>query len=88
MLALCHLFSSPSLKHTWTEALELTATAMGHGMTFVHKLRQWVIEFGWQGMTYKALPLTQHGQFNTCHLFDRDLLRKIQEYLLQLCNTM
>lgn len=27
MLAMCHLFSSPSLKHTWTEASELAAKA-------------------------------------------------------------
>ena len=87
MLALCHLFSSPSSKHTWTGASELTATTLGHGMTFTCKLRQWVIEFKWQGMVYDALPLTQHGQFDTHCLFDEDLTRIIQANLFQLCKT-
>ena len=87
MLALCHLFSSPSSKHTWTEASELAATSLGHGMMFACKLRQWVIEFERQGMDYDALPLTQHGRFDTRRLFDEDLSRKIQEYLLQLRKT-
>ena len=87
MLALCHLFSSPGSKYTWTEASELAATALGHGMTFAHKLRQWVIEFERQGMVYKGLPLIRHGRFDTRRLLDEDLSRKIQEYLLQLRKT-
>jgi len=87
MLALCYLFSSSGLKHTWTEASELAATTLGHGMTYTCKLRKWVIEFEWQGMVYEALPLTRHGRFDTHHLLDKDLSRKIQEYLLQLCKT-
>ena len=84
MLALCHLFSSPSSKHSWTKASEIAAEAIGHGTTFARKLRQWVIEFEWQNMVYEALPLTRHGQFDTCCLFDEDLSRKIQDHLLQL----
>ena len=87
MLVLCHLFSSPGSKYTWTKASELAATALGHGTMFAHKLRHWVIEFEHEGMVYKVLPLTQHGRFDTCCLFDKDLSRKIQEYLLQLQNT-
>jgi len=87
MLALCYLFSRPGSKHTWTEASELAAEALGHGTMFARKLRQWVIEFEWQNMVYEALPLTRHGRFDTCRLFDEDLSRKIQEYLLQLRKT-
>ncbi len=84
MLALCYLFSCPSSKHTWTKASELVAEALGHGRMFACKLRQWVIEFEQQEMVYEALPLTRHGRFDTHCLFDKDLSRKIQEYLLQL----
>ena len=87
MLALCHLFSSPGSKYTWTEASELAATALGRGTTFARKLRRWVIEFEREGMVYEVLPLTRHGRFDTRRLFDEDLSRKIQEYLLQLRNT-
>ena len=87
MLALCHLFSSPSSRHTWTEASELAATALGCGRTFARKIRSWVIEFERQEMDYAALPLTRHGRFDTRRLFDKDLTRKIQEYLLQLRKT-
>jgi hypothetical protein len=38
-------------------------------------------------MVYEALPLTRHGRFDTRRLFDEDLSRKIQEYLLQLRKT-
>jgi hypothetical protein len=87
MLALCHLFSSPGSKHSWTDASELAAEAVGHGTTFARKLRQWVIEFEWQNMVYKALPLTQHGRFDTHCLLDEDLSRKIQDHLLHLRKT-
>jgi len=87
MLALCHLYSSPGSKDTWTEASEVAAQTMGHGPTFAHKIRHWVIEFERQKMDYTALPLTRHGRFDTRRLFDEDLSSKIQDFLLQLRKT-
>jgi len=85
MLALCCLFSSSDSMLFWTQASKLAAKAMGHGNpTYAHKLRRWVIEFERQGMDYTSLPLTQHGRFDTCHLFDEDLSTKIHEFLLKL----
>ena len=60
---------------------------MGHGPTFAHKIRHWVIEFERQKMDYMALPLTRHGRFDTRRLFDEDLSSKIQDFLLQLRKT-
>ena len=79
MIGVLNIFLNPKLSFTWRELLIVVATAQGHGVACTCSIWTWVLDFVWE----ERLPFYSYGYTRQTVLKDKDLLKEIQEELLE-----